>query len=165
MDLKAVNKEPASNAVIRFQHCDPMGHLYNSRYIDYFINAREDHLAEHYGLDIFKRIEREKLAWVVVKTEIAYLAPVVFMEKVLIKTRLVQINGNALKMEGIMYDEDSRRIKSVIWINFMHFDIQAGKMSPHPDDVMGLFKSILLGGIENNIFDKRVSEIVSSHKA
>ena len=28
----------------RFSDCDPFGHLNNARYIDYFINAREDHL-------------------------------------------------------------------------------------------------------------------------
>jgi len=37
---------------IRFQDCDPFNHLNNSKYIDYFINTREDQLLEYYGLEI-----------------------------------------------------------------------------------------------------------------
>ena len=30
---------------VRFQDCDPFGHLNNARYIDYFLNARQDQIA------------------------------------------------------------------------------------------------------------------------
>ena len=32
----------SSTAIIRFQDCDPYSHLNNGRYLDYFMNARED---------------------------------------------------------------------------------------------------------------------------
>ncbi|MGB0837938.1 MAG: acyl-CoA thioesterase, partial [Flavobacteriaceae bacterium] len=38
---------------IRFQDCDPFNHLNNGKYIDYFVNAREDHLLEFYNLNLF----------------------------------------------------------------------------------------------------------------
>ncbi len=40
MEVTDFNKEPETQIVIRFQDCDPFGHLNNARYIDYFVNAR-----------------------------------------------------------------------------------------------------------------------------
>ena len=47
-------KELESSALIRFQDCDPFQHLNNSRYIDYFMNAREDQLNQFYDFRIFE---------------------------------------------------------------------------------------------------------------
>ncbi len=60
MKSKFYSKEPVSNVVIRFQDCDPFGHLNNARYIDYFINAREGHLVEYYNLDIYERQNNQR---------------------------------------------------------------------------------------------------------
>ena len=40
---------------IRFQDCDPFNHLNNAKYIDYFLNVREDQILENYNIDAFKR--------------------------------------------------------------------------------------------------------------
>jgi len=48
-----MNKIVKSKAKIRFQDCDPHNHLNNAQYIDYFMNAREDQLIEHFDFDIF----------------------------------------------------------------------------------------------------------------
>jgi len=49
-----MDKVLKSKVKIRFQDCDPFNHLNNSKYIDYFINAREEQILKHYDLDIFK---------------------------------------------------------------------------------------------------------------
>lgn len=53
MNCKIINKEPIGDVVIRFQDCDPFGHLNNARYIDYFINERENHLLQYYNFDTY----------------------------------------------------------------------------------------------------------------
>ena len=45
-----MNKNPNLDYKIRFNDGDLFGHLNNSRYLDYFINAREDHLKEYITL-------------------------------------------------------------------------------------------------------------------
>ncbi|HKP96885.1 MAG TPA: thioesterase family protein [Fibrobacteria bacterium] len=55
--MKIVNeteRETESIVTVRFQDCDPFGHLNNARYIDYFTNAREDQLIRYYDFDIYK---------------------------------------------------------------------------------------------------------------
>ena len=41
-----------SSHLIRFPDCDPFNHLNNARYLDYFINAREDQVWDAYGINI-----------------------------------------------------------------------------------------------------------------
>jgi len=43
---KTYPKLTESRAIIRFQDCDPLRHLNNAKYFDYFYNAREDQVAQ-----------------------------------------------------------------------------------------------------------------------
>src|SRR5271166_2296179 len=106
-------KEPESAALIRFQDCDPFGHLNNARYVDYFFNAREDHLAKHYDFRIFEWGKNSNASWVVTQNHLAYLRPAVVMENVTIRTALIQLNESMITIEGLMYDSAKRRLKAV----------------------------------------------------
>ena len=71
-----MEKFPQSFYPIRFNDCDPFGHLNNSKYIDYFLNAREDHLKEHYDIDL-KVWAQQGQAFVVSAHEISDPVPAV----------------------------------------------------------------------------------------
>ena len=86
------NKKPVSSAIIRFQDCDPFGHLNNSKYLDYMINAREDHLIREYDLDIFRMARTEGKSWVVGHSEIVYMKPALVMESVKIQSQLIDFS-------------------------------------------------------------------------
>src|SRR5215212_4691703 len=98
-----------SIATIRFQDCDPFRHLNNARYVDYFINARTDQVLEHYGLELIRDGQTE--SWVVNKSKLAFIAPATLGEKVLIRTRLIGASDKTLTVEGIMLNEEGRRLK------------------------------------------------------
>ena len=164
MNCKSINKEPISDVIIRFQDCDPFGHLNNARYIDYFINVRENHLLEYYNLDIYKRQKKSNINWVVAKTKIAYISPVFFREKVSIKTCLITYTDNSLLMEGIMLDNTRKYVKAVIWIEFKYFDLTNGKLITHSAELTELFVKILIRGIDTDSFDTRVKKIISLGK-
>lgn len=160
MEIKKFVKEPCTSTVIRFQDCDPFGHLYNSRYIDYFINAREDHLAEYYDLDIYERQKTCRENWLITKHHIAYVYPVVFRETVVIKTGLLTFNHNSILMEGIMSGTEQKNLKSVIWTWFKYFDFIKGKATGHPDNIMELFAAIAMGNkTDCSDFDLRVQRL------
>ena len=164
MNHGVINKEPIADVDIRFQDCDPFGHLNNARYIDYFINAREDHLAVHYNLDIYKRQKMLNTNWVISKTKIAYISPVYFREKVSIQTSLIYYNSNSLLMEGVMLDKNRKYLKSFVWIEFRHFDLMNGKPIDHSEELMELFNKISMIGINTGSFDMRVKEKIELHK-
>lgn len=161
MDYKETNMEPITDVTIRFQDCDPFGHLNNARYIDYFINVREDHLLEHYNLDIFERQKQSNKNWVISKTKISYLFPVLFREKISVMTRLIKYSNNSLLMEGVMFDNNRKILKSIIWIEFRYFNIEKAKLAKHADELMELFDKISIKNINTESFDERVKEIIS----
>lgn len=135
-------KEPESLVQVRFQDCDPFGHLNNARYIDYFLNARMDHLAHFYGVSIYARDQPLTASWVIKKNQIAYLRPAFPAEEVRIRTRLIHFTDNTIVIEGLMLDKEARHLKAIIWIEFAHVSLTTGRLTPHPDQWASLLESV-----------------------
>ncbi|MHA4811499.1 acyl-CoA thioesterase [Flavitalea flava] len=139
---KELNLTPSSFDKIRFYDCDPFGHLNNSRYLDYIINARENHLTDEYDLNL-NDFYKKGLAWVVASHEIVYLKPARFNEKVCIQTSLLSLNEHSVMVEGIMFDERKTIIKTVLWTKLTHVDLTTGKKREHPPEFMDFAKKVL----------------------
>jgi len=155
-------KELESFAIVRFQDCDPFGHLNNARYIDYFMNARTDHLAQYYGFDWFGWGKQTGESWVVTKTQIAYLWPAGIMEEVLIRTRLIHADASALIVEGVMLDKAGKHHKSMGWVEFAYVNMQTGRTAQHSQELSKFFATVLVEGIAGvTTFDERIGEVKS----
>ncbi|MCC6298176.1 MAG: acyl-CoA thioesterase [Anaerolineales bacterium] len=153
-------KEPESEVVARFQDCDPFGHLNNARYLDYFINAREDHLIHYYDLNIYEHAEQAKAAWVVSKTHIAYLRPVLVMEKVRIRTRVMHYSENSIVVEALMLDSAGTRLKSMLWVEFAYVSLESGRPMKHTPELMDLLQKVLFSDSYNpDGFNQRVDAV------
>ena len=139
--------EPHSFYPIRFSDCDPFGHLNNSRYIDYFLNAREDHLREHYQF-FFPDWIKKGFGWVVAEHEINYLKPADAYEIVCIQTSLIDYSDSQLIVEAIMTDEKRQQLKAVQWSRFVFVNIKAGKKEKHLPEL-----AELLTALKNNKVD------------
>ena len=148
---------------VRFQDCDPFNHLNNSKYLEYFINVREDQIAENYDLDIFKYMKTTGLSWVVASNQISYLKPAFTMETILIESQLIQYTDNLLLVEMKMWNEDETELKAILWIKFIHYNIQAKKVANHSEDLTKLFESVVLP-VDQAIFENRYLEIVQKTK-
>ncbi|MBF4491185.1 acyl-CoA thioesterase [Flavobacterium sp. MR2016-29] len=144
---------------IRFQDCDPFNHLNNSKYLEYFINVREDQIEEHYGLDIFKYLKTTGLSWVVASNQISYMKPAFTMETVVIESQLIQFTNNMLLVEMKMWNENETELKAILWIKFIHYNVQTKKVADHSDDLMKLFQSVVIP-VDETIFEKRYIEII-----
>ena len=142
MSTPDFNPVPSSILTIRFQDCDPFNHLNNGRYVDYFLNAREDHLLEHYGLDIYGIARASGLSWVVSTSQIAYLRPAFLMEKVLVETQLITYSPKHVQVEMRMWDEKKAALKSFCWMGFVHFDIRQNKVQEHSAEYRALFERV-----------------------
>ena len=129
-----------SEAKIRFQDCDPYGHLYNAKYIDYFLNAREDQVLEAYQLDIYGMASSHGLGWVVGQNQIAYLQPANLMERVVITSKIIEISPNAMTVEFQMLNKTAERLKAFMWSRFVHFDLKQRKSIPHNDEIMAMLE-------------------------
>lgn len=139
---------------IRFQDCDPFNHLNNGRYVDYYINAREDQLVENYNIDLFKIVKEEGLGWVVANNQVSYLKPVLTMENVVVQSQLLNFSNKHLQVEMRMWNADKTVLKSFAWFTFVPFNLRKNKVETHQNKYMELFKEVLLE-IPENTFEER----------
>jgi acyl-CoA thioester hydrolase len=157
-------KELESTAIVRFQDCDPFQHLNNARYIDYFLNAREDQLARFYHFSIFEHSKAANAGWVVTKHQIAYLFPATMTEEVIIKTRLIHMTETLLVVEGIMFDKQLKRPKAIVWMEFTYISLATGRTTKHPDEFMQTFGPVRIEEpYEPDGFNQRVESLKSQY--
>lgn len=153
-----MEKTPESKHLIRFQDCDPFGHLNNARYIDYFMSAREDHARDHYALDIHKIAKERGIAWVVGQNQIAYFKEAALMEEVTIQSNLIHYTDKNITVECRMFDKEKTHMKAVLWATFVHINIKKGRSESHDETLVKLFENIITVAETPN-FDMRVKQI------
>lgn len=141
---------------IRFPDCDPFGHLNNSRYIDYLLNAREDHLKEFYELDL-NNFYKQGLGWMVHSHQIQFLRPALYNEKVCIQSCLAEAGEYHLLVEMTLWDEATRVCKAVLWTKFIHVSLRSGRKEKHAEEFFTFANSVvatdidIAGGLEKRI--------------
>lgn len=151
---KSLEKILTTKTKIRFQDCDPFNHLNNAKYIDYFINAREDQLKEYYDLDVFEILKTDKVCWVIASNQIAYLAPALTMETVHMRSQLIQFSEKSLMVEMTMWDEALTQLKALLWVKFIHINVVNKASIKHSDDLLSLFNAIIIP-VKQSVFEER----------
>jgi thioesterase III len=141
--------------VVRFQDSDPFDHLNNAKYLEYFMNAREDHLIDNYGLNPYHIAKTEGVGWVVVSNQISYIRPAVTTEHVLMESQLIGAKDKHLFVEVRMYDAKRTELKSFIWIHLVHFDMKTNKAVKHKPELDELLQQVVLPVAESS-FEERV---------
>lgn len=148
-----------STALIRFSDCDPFNHLNNARYLDYFINAREDHLWANYKLNIYAYGKEHGKSWVVGQNQIVYLKPAMLMEQVVITSTILELTDSDLLVEMMMWNKDKTQLKSILWTRFVHFNLATQKRDTHTQELLDYFKPLENPLSENMDFEQRVASM------
>ena len=157
MELKTFYK-------VRFTDCDSFKHLHNSGYIDYMLNAREDHLKEFHNINVTDLYAKGS-GWMVNKHEIVYLSPANYNEQVCITSDLIKRGDDTLLVEMTMWNENQTQLKAILWTKFIHINLLTGKRDRHPDWFMEISE-----GLENtamqqyNSLNERLSALLSVAK-
>ena len=154
-----MNKVPEISTIIRFPDCDPFNHLNNARYLDYFINAREDHLIKEYDFNLYAHALESKQSWVVSQNQIAYLSPAFLMERVYIQSTMLEWNEKSIRVEMRMWDEKKTRLKALLWSRFNHFDLKTQRSIEHSEELIKRFRDLENPLHTKMTFEERVAQI------
>ncbi|MBI3518095.1 MAG: acyl-CoA thioesterase [Bacteroidetes bacterium] len=156
-----MTKTPSSTYKIRFNDCDMFGHLNNARYIDYLINARQDHLKENYGFD-FAEYYKNNLGWVINSHEITYLKPAFFDEIVSIQSCLLKVDNGSLLVEALMMDENKHHLKAIMRSKLILVNIKTGKKEVHTPEFMNWAMSLVVDPSDiPSDYQDRIKQLVS----
>lgn len=151
---------PESKLLIRFSDCDMYGHLNNTWYLKYFLDAREDHIADSYGLSL-AHFARLGVGWVVSSNQIVYQRPALVNEQVMVRSAVMEFSATEALVEMQMHDLRRTHLKAVMWSRFVHVNLKDGKRTTHSPEITTLFESVKLGGYSESDFSKRVTDLRS----
>ncbi|MBS1527314.1 MAG: acyl-CoA thioesterase [Bacteroidetes bacterium] len=160
--MQEINKVWETQYRIRFSDCDPFNHLNNSKYIDYFINAREDHLLQFHHFDVYERIQGEGTGWVIGKNEIVYLRPALLMETVVIKSTILKIDEKNIFVEMSMWDEQKTRLKALLWTTFVYYNRKTQRPEKHDEVFMNQFQPYENLSVNTVSIDERARQLRKS---
>ena len=154
-------KETSSKVIVRFQDCDPLQHLNNAKYFDYFFNARDDQVAKLYGVrmsDIFKTYQ---CAWVVYTHQIGYIRPAGMGELVTINSRIIWFNENTTVVEYFMMNDAQTELKTVMWTTLRYVDVRSGRSTNHSGEVLAFLEAVKVPDFEfiPTGFQQRIKQI------
>lgn len=139
-----MEKELSTVVKVRFSDCDPIGHLNNVKYLEYMLNAREDHVEHGYGFTYEEYTRKTGCTWITVQNEIAYLKEVRYNAKVMITSKTIEIGDRLSKVEILMKSEDGKTIHSVLWLTVIYFDMKTRASVSQPEETKDLFKKFLV---------------------
>ena len=151
-----MEKEISTFVKVRFSDCDPIGHLNNVKYLDYMMNAREDHVESFYGFTYEEYTKQTGCTWITVQNEIAYLKEVRYNSKVQISSKTIEVGDRISKVELLMKSEDGKTINAVLWITVIYFNMKTRRSEVHPPETKANFEKFLVD-IEQKNFQERVS--------
>lgn len=149
---------PETRHRIHFQDCDPLGHLNNARYLDYFLNAREEHVLLHYAGHLTPLTLAQQAAWVITKHHISYLRPARPGQQVRILSQLIHFDNSSLVVEMQLRDEAGTRLLALLWSEMAFVRVPAGTRLDHADALMDLLDALDVEAIDYDPdgFDERV---------
>lgn len=153
--------ETKSEVLIRFQDCDPLRHLNNAKYFDYYFNAREDQVPKVYHVENADIYKQYGSIWVVYNHQIAYVKSALLGEWVNIYTRLIWCNHNTVVVEYYMTDQRKTKLKNVLWTTFKYVDEKANRVIDHQPNIMEFLEAVKHPGVhfDPGQFNHRVKEI------
>jgi len=144
-----MNKTPSSNYKVRFNDCDMFGHLNNARYLDYMINARQDHLKETYNFD-YNSYYKKNLGWVIGYHEIQYLKPAFFDETITIQSSLLNADNESLHVEVLMMNETKTHLKAILRSKLTLINLKTGRKEQHNTELLEWAKSLIIEDVNTH---------------
>lgn len=144
---KNIVKTPGSVYTVRFSDCDPYGHLNNSKYIDYFFDARADHLEVHYAYSLHD-LQKQGVGFVVASQEIMYIKPVRMYEKIYIQSSIIMQKDSGLMLEFQMLNDARTELKSIMWSVLFSIDLNTAKRIEITGELKALLERNLNEGVD-----------------
>ncbi|WP_291724579.1 acyl-CoA thioesterase [Bernardetia sp.] len=162
-----INPLSKTEMLVRFQDCDPYGHLNNGRYIDYFLDGRDNQVTYDYGWRLVDFINEEKKGWVVQKQELGYFRPAIYGEEIVIRTATVFFDDSNLMIECRMLNKDETQLKSLLWMKLVFINLANGRRTQHTENIKEFFTKVRLNEFDATkiTFDERAKELIAFYKS
>jgi len=152
-----MNKRPSLVRRVLFSDCDPFGHLYNARYLDYFLDAREEHVALNYPL-LHAALQSRETNWVIVSNNVRYISGAKLGDTVTVESAIVRFTRNSVLLEVAMSNDTG--LKAIMWSWLRHVNLQRGIVINHTAEIQQFLQEVCIP-CECTTVDERLQKLLS----
>lgn len=136
---------PTTKHRIAFKDCDLFGMLYNTRFLDYVLDARNEHLIDYHNVDFVKYHYEGGRTFVVAGHQVSYFEPGRAHEQVLVSTGIIFADNHQMVLEGAMTSLDGKRLKFHQWTRLKVLDPATGKAATITDAELDAIERTMTG--------------------
>ena len=120
---------------VRPDDIDLFKHVHNSRYFDYVMAARYEHMERFYGMGMEKFMEQGH-GWVVKTAYVDYKRALIMGEYFKVQTGIETIDERGCRVKFTITSKATGKICSNGWFDYVMIDILTGKGIKIPADVI-----------------------------
>ena len=111
---------------VRPDDIDFLKHVHNSRYFDYVMAARYEHMERFYGMSIEQFMERG-LGWVVKTAHVEYKRALIMGEYFKVGTGIETIDERGCRVKFTITSKSTGKTCSDGWFDYVMIDVETGK--------------------------------------
>ena len=115
-----------TNYRVRPDDIDMFQHVHNSRYFDYVMAARYDHMNQFYGMSMEEFIT-QGYGWVVRTAHVEYKRAMVMGQEFMVETGIVSINSKGCRVSFEIKILETGKIACDGWFDYILIDINTKK--------------------------------------
>ena len=120
---------------VRPDDIDMFNHVHNSKYFDYVLAARYDHMEQFYGMSMEAFLERG-YGWLVRSVYMDYKRALKLSDYFIVSTGIVNINEKKCKVHFTITAKATNKVCCDGWFEFVMIDLKTGKGVLIPGDII-----------------------------
>src|ERR1700761_5760772 len=125
---------------VRPDDIDMFNHVHNSKYFDYVLAARYDHMEQFYGMSMEAFLERG-YGWLVRKVYMDYKRPLKMSDYFIVKTGIETIDAKKCRVHFEILSKATNKTCCDGWFDFVMIDLKTAKAVLIPEDVINHYSA------------------------
>ena len=111
----------------RFNDFDPMGHVNNTIFMNYFDIGKVDYFRAVWNTEI---VDWKEIGLVIARVETDFISPILMGEKIIVRTTILRIGNKSLELSQQLVNSDTNQLKAAARTIMVGFDVNTNSAEP-----------------------------------
>ena len=111
----------------RFNDFDPMGHVNNTIFMNYFDIGKVAYFKAVWNTDF---IDWREIGLVIARIETDFMSPILMDERVVVRTTILRIGNKSLELSQQLINPDTNQLKAAARTIMVGFDVNTNSAEP-----------------------------------
>jgi acyl-CoA thioester hydrolase len=111
----------------RFNDFDPMGHVNNTIFMNYFDIGKVDYFRAVWNTEI---VDWKEMGLVIARIETDFISPILMGERIIVRTTILRIGNKSLELAQQLINADTNQLKAAARTIMVGFDVNTNSAEP-----------------------------------